>query len=186
MAYSFDRAAAAVRPGDRVMVYCASSSPLGLTVQTVHCSTPGLVYNDEAGFVPDGTGDDPVAVGDVVPAWVLKVRERDGKLDLAFRPPGALPKLEGAASVLLSALLKDQDAGGDGVLPLGDASAPASIKLRLGMSKATFKAARGTLLKAGWVPVLTLPPRLLLARRQSSSPFARSPCAHQSLVRAAP
>ena len=46
---------------------------------------------------------------------------------------------------MLEALLRN-----DGeALPLGDASPPEAIKLKLGLSKSAFKAARGQLLKAG-------------------------------------
>ena len=140
--------------GERVLCQVVDESPLGLNVATLPDGTPGLVYNDEAGFVPDHSTE-PVVVGDVVCAWVLKVRE-DGRLDLAFRPSGAKPKLDGAASALLEMLFDAREAAGrgegDGSVPLGDASSPSAIKLALGVSKTSFKAARGQLLKAGLSP----------------------------------
>ena len=39
---------------------------------------------------PDGL-DQPAALGDIVPCYVLRVRD-DAKLDLSFRPPGSRPK----------------------------------------------------------------------------------------------
>ena len=39
-------------------------------------------------------------LGDVVPAYIVKVRP-DRKLDLSFRPPGALPKLEAGAAATI-------------------------------------------------------------------------------------
>ena len=136
-----------LQQGERVMVLVIESSPLGLGVEVVPGGDGGLVYNDEAGFVPDSSHE-PVGVGDVVPAWVLKTRY-DDRVDFAFREPGAKPKLEGGAAALLEALLASRERGEGGVLPLGDASTPAEIKLGTGMSKSTFKAARGALLKAG-------------------------------------
>ena len=136
--------ARALTAGESTKVVAINSSPLGLNVATVPDGEPGLVYNDEAGYVPDASGE-TVGPGDVVTAFVTKVRASDGRLDFAFRPPGAMPKLAGGASALLDALFESE--GGD--VALGDASSPAAIKLALGMSKSTFKAARGALLKRG-------------------------------------
>lgn len=83
-----------LQPGERVMVLVTESSPLGLGVSVVPGGDSGLVYNDEAGFVPDASGI-AVGVGDVVPAWVLKVgvgTTRD-RIDFAFREQGAKPRL---------------------------------------------------------------------------------------------
>ena len=144
-----------LQPGERVMVLVTESSPLGLGVSVVPGGDSGLVYNDEAGFVPDASGI-AVGVGDVVPAWVLKVgvgTTRD-RVDFAFREPGAKPRLADGTTAIFDALLASRKRGEEGVLAVGDASTPAEIKLALGLSKATFKAARGALLRVG---VLSFP-----------------------------
>ena len=79
-----------------------------------------------------------------MPAYVVQERD-DGRLDLSFRPAGSLPKLVETASLLLAALYRAEADGG--ALALGDASSPAEIRRELGVSKATFKAARGHLLR---------------------------------------
>ena len=149
-----------LQPGERVMVLVTESSPLGLGVSVVPGGDSGLVYNDEAGFVPDASGI-AVGVGDVVPAWVLKVgvgTTRD-RIDFAFREQGAKPRLTDGTTAIFDALLASRKRGEEGVLAVGDASTPAEIKLALGLSKATFKAARGALLRAG-VLAFPLAPKL--------------------------
>ena len=127
--------------GQRVLAQMVGTSPLGLNMELVPGGDEALIYADEANYLPDDGAETPVMLGDVVSAYVVKVRS-DQKLDLSFRPPGALPKLEvGAAAVLRAA-----HANG-GTLELGDASSPMEIRTELGMSKATFKAARGHLLR---------------------------------------
>ena len=140
-------AGASLNAGERVMIQVVEESPLGLGVRVLPTGEGGLVYNDEAGFVPDGSSE-PIAIGDVVPAWVHKVRS-DARLDLTFRPPGARAKTDDATAALLGALLEARDGGGDGHIMLGDASSPAAIKVALGLSKSQFKAARGALFKVG-------------------------------------
>jgi hypothetical protein len=136
-------AAPSVRVGQRLMCQVIGSSSLGLSVATVPDGTEGLVYADEAGYMPeDGLGA-PAVLGDVVPAYVVNIREQDEKVDLSFRPRGTVPKLEASAKVVFEAA---QAAGGR--LPLGDASEPSAIRRALGISKSQFKAARGKLLKA--------------------------------------
>lgn len=131
--------------GSRLMVTAVGSSGLGLAVETVACGRPGLVFADEAAYPPGGAfaGASPVAVGDTVPAYVLKVRE-DGRLDMCFRPVDARAKLHEAAGAVLAAA----HATDGGVLPLGDESEPADVRRFFpGVSKGAFKAAVGHLLR---------------------------------------
>ena len=139
-----EAAARGAAEGDRVWCQVIGESPLGLSVAILPDGASGLVYTDEAGFAPeDGTGV-PAALGDVVQGYVQKVRH-DLKIDVCWRKPGKLPRLQTASATVLEALLRN-----DGeALPLGDASPPEAIKLKLGLSKSAFKAARGQLLKAG-------------------------------------
>ena len=69
----------------------------------------------------------------------------DGKIDFALQPKGE-DKLSRAMSMLISAL-----EASDGFLPLNDQSPSAVVFEHLNMSKKTFKAALGMLLKRGKV-----------------------------------
>ena len=122
------------------MVEVGARTPLGLNARVLPCGRPGLVFLDEVAY----GGGDAAGPGDVVPAYVVQERD-DGRLDLSFRPAGSLPKLVETASLLLAALYRAEADGG--ALALGDASSPAEIRRELGVSKATFKAARGHLLR---------------------------------------
>ena len=141
-------AASDLQAGDRVMVTAVSSSSLGLSVETVACRRPGLVFADEAAYPPGGSfGSDPVEVGDTVPAYVLKVRP-DSRLDVCFRPVEPVRRLHEAAAAVLAALV-DAAARGE-PLPLGDDSEPRAVRRQFpGLSKSGFKAAVGHLLKEG-------------------------------------
>ena len=141
-------AASDLQAGDRVMVTAVSSSSLGLSVETVACRRPGLVFADEAAYPPGGSfGSDPVEVGDTVPAYVLKVRP-DSRLDVCFRPVDPVRRLHEAAAAVLAALV-DAAARGE-PLPLGDDSEPRAVRRQFpGLSKSGFKAAVGHLLKEG-------------------------------------
>ena len=162
-----EAAALDLRVGQRVMCQVVGSSGLGLSVALLPSGASGLVYADETGYPPDDGIATPAALGDVVPAYVCKIRD-DAKLDLSWRRQGTVPKLEQAAQTLLRALLAASDEGG--VLPLGDASSPESIRRVLGLSKASFKAARGRLLKAGLLGHPLLPIETRLAEGVTSWP----------------
>ena len=131
--------------GDALMVEVGARTPLGLNARVLPCGRPGLVFLDEVAY----GGGDAAGPGDVVPAYVVQERD-DGRLDLSFRPAGSLPKLVETASLLLAALYRAEADGG--ALALGDASSPAEIRRELGVSKATFKAARGHLLRRAPAP----------------------------------
>ena len=128
-----------LKAGDRVMVTAVSSSGLGLSVETVACRRPGLVFADEAAYPPGGSfGSDPVEVGDTVPAYVLKVRP-DSRLDICFRPVDPARRLHEAAAAVLAALVDAAERGEP--LPLGDDSEPRAVRrLFPGLSKSGFKA----------------------------------------------
>ena len=141
--YEGDRAVHRHAEGERVMCQVVGASGLGLSVAIIPTGAEGLVYADEAGYLPEDGSGEPAALGDVLPAYIDKCRD-DGKLDVSWRPPGTLPKLEAGAELLLTALLESDD----GSLDLGDQSTPEAIRSALGLSKSNFKAARGRLLKA--------------------------------------
>ena len=156
--------------GDRVMVQVTGASALGLSVSMVPSGVEGLVYADEAGYLPEDGSSEPASLGDVLPAFIAKLRD-DGKLDVTWRPPGTLPKLEAGAEALLAALLEDPS----GALALGDQSSPEAIRMGIGLSKATFKAARGRLLKAKLLqhPLDPLETRLAPAARELAASSER-------------
>ena len=66
-AYTDSFRSPALQAGDCIKVLVLGSSPLGLNVVSVPENKAGLVYNDEAGFVPDASGQ-LASAGDVVPA----------------------------------------------------------------------------------------------------------------------
>ena len=81
-------------------------------------------------------------LGEFVKGRVIAVKE-DGTLNLSLRPQKEHVMLEDAEAIL--ALLKEND----GVLALSDKSNPEDIRTALNISKAAFKRALGTLMKAG-------------------------------------
>jgi hypothetical protein len=165
----------ALREGDRVLCQVVGSSPLGLSLAILPHGAQGLVFADEAGYPPeDGTGA-PAALGDVVPGYVCHVRD-DAKVDVSWRRPGTQPKLAAAAETLLAAL-----ADGAGHVPLGDASRPQDIRAALGLSKANFKAARGTLLREGYLTYPLAPHETVLAPGASAA-AAGGPAAGKAAV----
>ena len=127
--------------GTRVLVQVGRSSPLGLNCIVLGSHLPCLAYHDEAKYHTEL----PVP-GDVLAAHVLKERAR-GEIDISFRPVGAVARMEDAATVVLRALFDAAASGGPARLPLGDKSNPTDIYAALALSKASFKAALGRLLK---------------------------------------
>ena len=162
-----------MRVGDRVPCQVVGNSPLGLNVELVPSGVSGLIYAEEAGFLPDDGTDEPAALGDVVPGYVTTVRD-DGKVDMSWRRYGTVPKLEAAATTLLRALLAARESSGEGGegdrVALGDSSPPEAIRLSLDLSKSSFKAARGKLLKAGLLAHPLLPHETCLAEGVNNWP----------------
>ena len=74
--------------------------------------------------------------------YILKVRD-DKKIDLTLRKPG-MEEVNDSKTIILNELKK-----WNGFLGLSDNSDPDLIKLRLNMSKKTFKKAIGGLYKDG-------------------------------------
>lgn len=131
-----------LQTGDPVMVQVIGFSPLGMNCLTVGSDIPALSYHDEAQYHAE-----PPQLGDVLSARVMKVRD-DGKLDLTFRPVGAIARIEEASAVVLRSLFNQAATGVEPAdLPLGDKSSPEEVASVLGVSKSSFKAALGKLLK---------------------------------------
>ena len=116
---------------EEVEVLIIESSGLGFK-SIINNRFRGILYRNEtmASVMP----------GDRLAAYVKNIRE-DGAVDLTLRRPGYDEISH--ASIKLLELIKIND----GFLALSDKSSPAAIVAALAMSKRTFKAALGALLK---------------------------------------
>lgn len=94
------------------------------------------------GLIPKKELYGNIGVGEEISATVVRVLA-DGKMELAVRKPSYL-QLEEDADRIYEELVKR-----DGILPLGDKTAPEIIQKEFQMSKAAFKRACGHLLKNG-------------------------------------
>ncbi len=119
--------------GDKVNLIIGGKTDLGFKaiVNDLHW---GLLYDNEI--------FQPLRIGKKINGYIKQVRE-DGRLDLILTR-GFKNKVNNFADKLLDALQKN-----DGFLPLHDKSAPELIQRTLGVSKKTFKATVGNLLKNG-------------------------------------
>ncbi len=119
--------------GDKVKLIIGGKTDLGFKaiVNDLHW---GLLYDNEI--------FQPLRIGKKIDGYIKQVRE-DGRLDLILTR-GSKNKVNNFADKLLNALQKN-----DGFLPLHDKSAPELIQRTLGVSKKTFKATVGNLLKNG-------------------------------------
>lgn len=131
----FDYDLTAVKVGDEVDLMVYGYSAQGTQV-IVNDRFSGLVYASEI-FTP-------LSVGQKLKGFVSKVRE-DNKLDIRLQRVGQSAQRD-AESIILSAL---EEAGG--ILPVGDKSLKEDVYDLLGLSKKAFKAAVGSLYKAGKV-----------------------------------
>ena len=85
--------------------------------------------------------------GEVLPAYVERVRPQDGRLDVALRAIGGQAKAEALSVDILAALEANR-----GTLPVGDKSTPRHVaKYFPGHSKGAFKKAVALLYKQGKV-----------------------------------
>jgi len=119
--------------GDKVNLIIGGKTDLGFKaiVNDLHW---GLLYDNEI--------FQPLRIGKKIDGYIKQVRE-DGRLDLILTR-GFKNKVNNFADKLIDSLQKN-----DGFLPLHDKSAPELIQRTLGVSKKTFKATVGNLLKNG-------------------------------------
>jgi predicted RNA-binding protein (virulence factor B family) len=119
--------------GDKVKLTIGGKTDLGFKaiVNDLHW---GLLYDNEI--------FQPLRIGKKIDGYIKQVRE-DGRLDLILNR-GSKNTVNNFADKLLESLQKN-----DGFLPLHDKSAPELIQRTLGVSKKTFKATVGNLLKKG-------------------------------------
>ncbi|HAQ66058.1 MAG TPA: hypothetical protein DCR43_09450 [Bacteroidales bacterium] len=123
--------------GEEVDVLIADQTSLGFKV-IVNQQFRGMVYMNEIFST--------VVPGKKVTGWVKFVRA-DGKLDITLRRPG-LDEFAFAADLIITQMHKM-----GGRLQLHDKSTPEEIKKALGISKRTYKAAVGNLLKQGLIDI---------------------------------
>jgi predicted RNA-binding protein (virulence factor B family) len=119
--------------GDKVKLIIGGKTDLGFKaiVNDLHW---GLLYDNEI--------FQPLRIGKKIDGYIKQVRE-DGRLDLILTR-GSKNKVNNFADKLLDHLQKN-----DGFLPLHDKSSPELIQRTLGVSKKTFKATAGNLMKKG-------------------------------------
>lgn len=134
-----------LKRGQSIRIKVTSFGPLGASVQ-VNGVMSGLVLQKELSMFRDRRNGVEVSEGEVLDAFVEKVRE-SGKVDVSLRPV-VQSRIELAKSEVLEAL---KQAPG-GVINLGDKSKPEDIAASFkGMSKADFKHAVGSLYKDGLI-----------------------------------
>lgn len=107
----------------------------------------GLILQREIQYFRSGRGGLDVIVGEVLPAYVERVRD-DGRLDISLRDPGGKGKADTIGSAIMTKLRETED----GSLGIGDKSTPDEINAVFpGTSKGAFKKAVAALYKKGLV-----------------------------------
>jgi len=124
--------------GDKVNLIIGGKTDLGFKaiINDLHW---GLLYDNEI--------FQHLRVGKKIPGYIKQVRE-DGRLDLILTR-GSKNKVNDFSEKLLAHIA---DRGG--LTPLNDKSAPELIQRTLGVSKKTFKATVGNLLKKGKIAIV--------------------------------
>jgi hypothetical protein len=149
--------------GQPIIVEVISFGPLGATVHVVAQNghspdnlppedsewpvlATGLISQQELSYFRASRDNVDVVLGEVLPAYVERIRETDNKLGIALRPFGGKQKALDLSQQILNAL----ESSPDGKWPLGDKSSPAEISATFpGVSKSTFKKALSALFKQG-------------------------------------
>jgi hypothetical protein len=157
---SLDGSPPKFQTGDRILIEVVSFGPLGASVQVVGLShSPdaliaededplgrGLILQREIHYFRQARDSVDVVKGEVLPAYVERVRD-NGRLDISLRSPGGKQKAEDIGKLILERLLEY-----DGRLQVGDKSSPRDIGREFpGVSKVAFKKAVSALYKKGLV-----------------------------------
>lgn len=147
------------KSGDKIQVEVISFGPLGATVEVIgngHGEEDlisedqpalgrGLILQKEISFFRQGRNNIDVVRGEVLPAYVERVRE-NGRIDISLRAYGGKAKADEVSQQILDRLASE------GVLQVGDKSPPEMIAREFpGISKSSFKRAVANLYKAGKV-----------------------------------
>lgn len=127
----YDESEGDFEEGEEVQLFVANKSELGYKV-IVNTSHWGLLHNHEVVR--------PLKRGERLGGFIKNIRE-DGRIDIALHRRGR-DKTDEAAERILDALGEH-----GGFLPLGDKSPPEEIHGLVGLSKAMFKKAAGSLYK---------------------------------------
>lgn len=133
--------------GASVDIVGLGHSPDNLIPETEPPLGKGLVLQKEIHYFRQGRNNVDVIKGEVLPAYVEKVRE-DGRMDIALRTPGGKAKAQEVGKLILERL----EWAPDNTLPIGDKSSPEAIGEEFpGVSKGAFKKAVSALYKKGLV-----------------------------------
>ncbi|MFT6207390.1 MAG: putative RNA-binding protein (virulence factor B family) [Colwellia sp.] len=122
---------------DKVKLMIGGKTDLGFKA-IINDKHWGLLYDNEI--------FQPLRVGKVVDGFIKNIRE-DGRIDLSLSRSGE-GKVNDFADKLLAHIAEN-----DGFSPLHDKSSPELIQRILGVSKKTFKATVGNLLKNGKITI---------------------------------
>ena len=149
------------RPGDKIQIEVVSFGPLGASVEVIgrgheeenlipedeSALARGLILQKEIQFFRQARRGVDVVRGEVLPAYVERVREETQRLDITLREYGGKAKADQVAVQIMQRL---EELGG--VLPVGDKSPPEQISREFpGVSKASFKKAVAGLYRQGKV-----------------------------------
>jgi len=101
-----------------------------------------IINNQHWGLLYDNEIFQPLRIGKIITGYIKNIRE-DGRIDLSLTRTGE-GKVNDFSAKLLAFIAEN-----GGVSPLHDKSSPELIQRTLGVSKKTFKATIGNLLKKG-------------------------------------
>jgi len=149
------------KAGDCIQVEVTSFGPLGASVAVVGLGHEGellpvdqepygygLISQREIAFFREARDNVDVVRGEILSAYVQKVRVEDGKINVGLRAFGGKAKTD----QFYDQILKKLEASPQGSLPVGDKSTPEDIsRVFPGVSKSVFKKAVGALYKNGLV-----------------------------------
>lgn len=142
------------QPGDKIQVEVVNFGPLGASVEVIGlghgddvpllpADAPeaygyGLVLQKEISYFRSARNNIDVVRGEILPAYVQKVRPEDGKLDVSLRSFGGKSKSLDTGTQILERL---EEVGGR--LDIGEKSTPQEINDEFpGVSKSVFKKVR--------------------------------------------
>jgi len=156
-----DTDASSFKTGDSIQVEVSNFGPMGASVDVVGLGHDpqslidvgepplgqGLILQKEISYFRQARNNLDVVRGEVLPAYVEKIRE-DGKLNIALRQVGGRAKAESVGKLILEELQQNHR----GTLTVGDKSRPEDIaQVFPGVSKGAFKKAVSALYKQGIV-----------------------------------
>lgn len=159
--FSLENSLPSFKSGDKIQVEVISFGPLGASVEVIGCGHgeedlisedqpalgQGLILQKEISFFRQGRQNVDVVRGEVLPAYVERVRE-NGRIDISLRAFGGKAKADEVSQQILNRL----ESASGGILEVGDKSPPEVVAREFpGVSKSSFKRAVANLYKAGKV-----------------------------------